>query len=293
MSIIVEINQMRNNMGLNPINESDILNEANPLKGFEKLIDDIIKLGKVVFTSAEKSALDKFIISKNIDDFLKDEVNSKTLKNFVSSANGKEFLEDLGELISKEPDMRKRVGYRAYVDTLNELPTKKLGKEISKELISIDKLVAELTDYSKSAIKKDGNLLAKLNLAKTKLAGINERDIANKLPQELKDEIWRLGRVIKAKNPGLWTQIKAMFPSLAKGWEKIGTIGRIAVVLLAASTGLGAAIIKYLSPALKQGLCNIVSLPWICDGVSTPDNGTTPDNGDNSTEKPKGKYDGL
>lgn len=293
MSIIVEINQMRNNMGLNPINESDILNEANPLKGFEKLIDDIIKLGKVVFTSAEKSALDKFIISKNIDDFLKDEVNSKTLKNFVSSANGKEFLEDLGELISKEPDIRKRVGYRAYLDNLTQLPTKKIGKEISKELISIDKLVAELTDYSKSAIKKDGNLLAKLNLAKTKLAGINERDIANKLPQELKDEIWRLGRVIKAKNPGLWTQIKAMFPSLAKGWEKIGTIGRIAVVLLAASTGLGAAIIKYLSPALKQGLCNIVSLPWICDGVSTPDNGTTPDNGDNSTEKPKGKYDGL
>jgi hypothetical protein len=283
MSIIVEINQMRNNMGLNPINESDILNEATPLKGIAKLIDDVIKLGKVVFTNAEKSALDKFILSKNIDEFLKDELNSKTLKNFVSSANGKEFLEDLGELIAKEPNMTKRVGYRAYVDALNELPTKKIGKEIAKELISIDKLLSELTDYSKLAIKKDPNLLNKIKLAKSKLAGINERDIANKLPQELKDEIWRLGRVIKAKNPGLWTEIKVMFPSLAKGWEKIGTLGRIVVILLAASTSLGAAIIKFLSPALKQGLCNLVSLPWICDGVSSTEE-TTPEKPDNDGE---------
>jgi hypothetical protein len=273
MSIIVEINQMRNNMGLNPINESDILNEANKLKGIAQLIDDVIRLGKVVFTDAEKSALDKFIISKNIDEFLKDELNSKTLKNFVNSANGKEFLEDLGELIGKEPDMRKRVGYRAYVDTLNELPTKKLGKEISKELISIDKLVSELTDYSKLAIKKDPNLLSKIKLAKSKLAGINERDIANKLPQELKDEIWRLGKVIKAKNPGLWTEIKAMFPSLKAGWESIGTWGRLVVIVLAASTSLGAAILKIVKPATKQGICNLISLPWICDGVSTSDNG--------------------
>jgi hypothetical protein len=272
MSIIVEINQMRNNMGLEPINENNLLSEIK-LSGFAKLIDDVIKLGKVVFTNAEKNALDKFIISKNIDDFLKDEVNSKTLKNFVNSANGKEFLEDLGELIAKEPNMAKRVGYRAYLDNLTQLPTKKLAKEISKELISIDKLLSELTDYSKLAIKKDPNLLSKIKLAKSKLAGINERDIANKLPQELKDEIWRLGDVIKSKNPGLWTQIHAMFPSLSKGWQKIGTLGRIAVILLAASTGLGAAIIKYVSPALKQGLCNLVSLPWICDGVSTSDNG--------------------
>jgi hypothetical protein len=272
MSIIVEINQMRNNMGLKPINENNLLSEIK-LSGIDKLIDDIIKLGKVVFTSAEKSALDKFILSKNMDEFLKDELNSKTLKNFVSSANGKEFLEDLGELIAKEPNMTKRVGYRAYLDNLTQLPTKKIGKEIGKELISIDKLLSELTDYSKLEIKKDPNLLSKIKLAKSKLAGINERDVANKLPQELKDEIWRLGRLIKGKNPGLWTEIKSMFPSLAKGWEKIGTIGRIVVVLLAASTGLGAAIIKYLSPALKQGLCNIVSLPWICDGTTTPDNG--------------------
>jgi len=287
MNIINEINQMRNNMGLKPINESDILNEANPLKGIAKLIDDIIKLGKVVFTSAEKSALDKFIISKNIDEFLKDELNSKTLKNFVSSRNGKEFLEDLGELIAKEPNMAKRVGYRAYVDALQELPTKKLGKEISKELISIDKLVNELTYYSKLAIKKDPNLLAKLKLAKSKLAGINERDIANKLPQESKDEIYRLGRIIKDKNPGLWTQMKAMFPSLSKGWEKIGAFGRIAIIVLAAGTSLGAAILKILKPAAKQGICNLVSLPWICDGVSSTEE-TTPEKPDNSGI---GKYD--
>jgi hypothetical protein len=291
MSIIVEINQMRNNMGLNPINESDILNEANPLKGIAKLIDDVIKLGKVVFTNAEKSALDKFIISKNIDDFLKDELNSKTLKNFVNSANGKEFLEDLGELIAKEPDMRKRVGYRAYVDSLNELPTKKLAKEIGKEIIDIDKLVSELTDYSKLAIKKDPNLLSKIKLAKSKLAGVNQKNI-QKLPQNLKDEILRLGDVIKSKNPGLWTQIHAMFPSLSKGWQKIGTLGRIAVILLAASTGLGAAIIKYVSPALKQGLCNLVSLPWICDGVSTPENETTPEKPDNGGKRIIGWRDG-
>jgi hypothetical protein len=290
MSIIVEINQMRNNMGLNPINESDILNEANPLKGIAKLIDDVIQLGKVVFTNAEKSALDKFIISKNIDDFLKDELNSKTLKNFVNSANGKEFLEDLGELIAKEPDMRKRVGYRAYVDSLNELPTKKLAKEIGKEIIDIDKLVSELTDYSKLAIKKDPNLLSKIKLAKSKLAGVNQKNI-QKLPQNLKDEILRLGDVIKSKNPGLWTQIHAMFPSLSKGWQKIGTLGRIALILLAASTGLGAAIIKYVSPALKQGLCNLVSLPWICDGVSSTEE-TTPEKPDNDGKRIIGWRDG-
>jgi hypothetical protein len=49
MSIIVEINQMRNNMGLNPINESDILNESKPLMGIAKLIDDIIFGYKICF----------------------------------------------------------------------------------------------------------------------------------------------------------------------------------------------------------------------------------------------------
>ena len=270
MSIIVEINQMRNNMGLNPINESDILNEAKPLKGIAKLIDDIIKLGKVVFTPAEKSALDKFIVSKNVDEFLKDELNSKTLKNFVNSRNGKEFLEDLGELIAKESDMNKRVGYRAYVDALNQLPTKKLTNEIGKELISIDKLVSELTEYSKLAIKKDPNLLSKIKLAKSKLASVKKKTIDN-LPKELQDEISRLGYVINAKNPRLWTIIQSMFPSLAKGWEKIGLFGKIIVIILAASTTVGAAIINYLSPALKRGLCVIVSIPVLCDNKSLED----------------------
>jgi hypothetical protein len=271
MSIIVEINQMRNNMGLNPINESDILNEANPLKGIAKLIDDVIRLGKVVFTDAEKSALDKFIISKNIDEFLKDELNSKTLKNFVNSANGKEFLKDLGDLITKEPDMRKRVGYRAYIDSLNELPTKKLTKEISKEILDIDRLVVELMDYSKSAIKKDPNLLSKIKLAKSKLNSLNQKNIQN-LPQNLKDEIWRLGNVIKATNPGLWTQIKSMFPSLKAGWGSIGTYGRIAIIILLAATPIGAGLLKIIKPATKKGICNIVSIPGWCDEETTPEN---------------------
>lgn len=276
MSIIVEINQMRNNMGLNPINESHFINEGNPLKGIAKLIDDVIKLGKVVFTNAEKNALDKFIISKNIDDFLKDEVNSKTLKNFVNSANGKEFLEDLGELISKEPDMRKRVGYRAYVDALTELPTKKLAKEISKEILDIDRLVVELTDYSKSAIKKDPNLLSKIKLAKSKLDTLNQKNLQN-LPQNLKDEIWRLGNVIKATNPGLWTQIKSMFPSLKAGWGSIGIYARIAIIVLLAATPIGAGLLKIIKPATKKGICNIVSIPGWCDDVSSTEE-TTPEN---------------
>jgi hypothetical protein len=152
MSIIVEINQMRNNMGLNPINESHFLNEANPLKGIAKLIDDVIKLGKVAFTNAEKSALDKFIVS-NTDDFLKDELNSKTLKKFVTSTRGKEFLDDLAAIIANEPELRKRTGYQAYVDALRELPTKKLAKEIAKEITDINRLVDEVIDYSKLAIQ--------------------------------------------------------------------------------------------------------------------------------------------
>lgn len=281
MSIIVEINQMRNNMGLTPINESHFLNEANPLKGIAKLIDDVIKLGKVAFTAAEKSALDKFIVSKNMDEFLKDDLNSKTLRNFVISTNGKEFLDDLADIIAKEPDIRKKVGYQAYVDALRELPTKKLAKEIGKEIIDIDRLVVELTDYSKLAIQKDPNLLSKIKLAKSKLASVNQKNIQN-LPQDVKDEIWRLGNVIKAKNPGLWTQLKAMFPSLKAGWASIGTLGRFAIIVLAAGTSLGAAILKLLKPTAKQGICNLVSLPWICDGVSsseetTPDNGTKPE----------------
>ena len=277
MSIIVEINQMRNNMGLNPINESHFLNEANPLKGIAKLIDDVIKLGKVSFTAAEKSALDKFIVSKNMDEFLKDDLNSKTLRNFVRSTNGKEFLDDLTDIIANEPDIRKKVGYQAYVDALRELPTKKLGKEIGKEIMDIDRLVVELTDYSKLAIQKDPNLLSKIKLAKSKLASVNQKNIQN-LPQDVKDEIWRLGNVIKAKNPGLWTQIKAMFPSLKAGWASIGTWGRVAIIILAAGTSLGAAILKILKPTAKQGICNLVSLPWICDGVSSSEE-TTPDNG--------------
>jgi hypothetical protein len=272
MSIIVEINQMRNNMGLNPINESDILNEANPLKGIAKLIDDVIKLGKVSFTVAEKSALDKFIVLNNMDDFLKDELNSKTLKNFVRSTRGKEFLNDLAELIADEPDIRKKVGYQAYVDALQELPTKKLAKEIGKEITNVDTLVNELLDYSKLEIKKNPDLFRKIQLAKTKLSGITQKNIQS-LPQDMKDDIWRLGKIIKDKNPGLWTQIKAMFPSLKAGWESIGTLGRFIVIVLAASTSLGASILAFFKPSFKEGICNLISLPWICEGVSTSDNG--------------------
>jgi hypothetical protein len=62
-----------------------------------------------------------------------------------------------------------------------------------------------------------------------------------------------------------------MFPSLAKGWEKIGLFGKIIVIILAASTTVGAAIINYLSPALKRGLCVIVSIPVLCDNKSLED----------------------
>jgi hypothetical protein len=115
------------------------------------------------------------------------------------------------------------------------------------------------------------------------LASVNQKNIQN-LPQDVKDEILRLGSVIKSKNPGLWTKIKAMFPSLKAGWASIGTLGRFAVIVLLAGTSLGAAVLKFLKPAAKQGICNLISLPWLCDGVSssegtTPENETTPDNG--------------
>lgn len=171
MKIINEINDIRNIMGLKPVNENFLINET--------IIDDLINAGKVILGRDIKTALDSFISAKNIDDFIKNDVmNSKKLSTFLTSEEGKTLLKTIDTTMKNEKDMFKKLKIKAYYDSLNDLitrttttvkPTKSTTRTTttvkSTTKIADDtakKLIDKLTEDAELVFKGIGNEINRL-----------------------------------------------------------------------------------------------------------------------------------
>lgn len=127
MELLNEINKMRNFMGLTPVNESYLLNEAVP-PGLQSIIDDIIKGvkggSKPTIDRVTKTAFNKFLKSNSIDDFLKDDKSSHYLIKWIKGIDGTNFRNALKDAIKNEPDKVTRMSYNAYLKNFDELSKK-------------------------------------------------------------------------------------------------------------------------------------------------------------------------
>lgn len=71
-----------------------------------------------VLNNNEKKLLDCY--EQNQYKFEKNEKKIDSLRNFLLSQRGKNYLSELDKIIKNEPNMYKRVGYQAYVDAYDD-----------------------------------------------------------------------------------------------------------------------------------------------------------------------------
>jgi hypothetical protein len=184
MDLINEINKIRDFMGLNSLNENQLINEAVP-PGLKKIIDDIIvgSKGPVKreIESTIKPALNKFLSVGDVDKFVLDSKNASILQDWLKSTNGVNFKQALKEKILSEPDTVKQMSYNAYLKGLDDLETSVILDIIPKPKTPKvnDEIILDVPNISNSA---------KTNAMKL---GINADEMFNEINNSLPKEISR------------------------------------------------------------------------------------------------------
>jgi hypothetical protein len=200
MELLNEINKMRNFMGLTPVNESYLLNEAVP-PGLQSIIDDIIQGvkggSKPTIDRVTKTAFNKFLKSNSIDDFLKDDKSSHYLIKWIKDTDGTNFRNALKGAIKKEEDMATRMSYNAYLKNFDELAQKEIPiyLDIPKPKTNTTKkpVTTTKTNTGSKTNTPNQSQIDKDNAAKL---AKQRAENAKLLSKQLNDEVYQLEKIV-------------------------------------------------------------------------------------------------
>jgi hypothetical protein len=174
--LILEINQIRCNMGLSVITEDiQILLESPTSEVFGKMFDTLVRTNSRSVLKSLLSAEEKLLVKQFIKDEIKDDVTKLKFSNFMKTSNGVKTIQELERLIQaakvrKNPIDAQTEGYmNSIVNKMRRAETE-WGKKVSP-IVNVD--------WSK--VKEITPSLFSRFLASNKTVGTNLRLIALQL----------------------------------------------------------------------------------------------------------------